>query len=470
MKLIKINSLIALIIILAAAFYLRSLNSSRIPFPGESMDEYSFAWVGLSLIQLGTPIATSGIPGYKNPDFRYINVDQVFRGAAKGNPFPINYPWFDHPPLLGLVTGGYAYLKGARVFEDTQTTFIRKPMIALGTISVLLLFIFVKKIFGTGEAIAASTIFATSPLAIVSSRMVQAENLLIPIFLASLISLIFYLKKQKVWLLYLAGIIAGISLLVKLSGLSIILSNLFLILFFFPGGIKKAITPAITFTVVSLSFLIFFTSYGFAYDINQFLTILVSNSNRVYSIGPNAFFDLLTTTRITSSKYLTDGFILSGWLSSFLLFIIPSEEKKKEMFLLIPLICSLIIFLLFGSEPYGWYRFPFLPFLFAAIARILVLTLKNPNLILPLFLILLLPVGVNISKIIGIENFQGFAGIWRWSLVSLLIISLSFYLKPNSKAVKIFVPIILAGLFIFSIYLNLEYFFKITPEYWQSAT
>lgn len=434
------------------------------------MDEYSFAWVGLSLIELGTPIATSGIPGYKNTDFRYINVDQIFRGTAKGNPFPINQPWFDHPPLLGLITGGYAYLKGARVFEDTQVTLIRKPMIAFGTISVLLLFVFLKKIFGTKEAIAASIIYSTSPLAIISSRMVQAENFLIPLFLASLTATYFFLEKKKTWLLYLAGIIAGTSLLVKLSGLAIVLSNLFLILYFFPGGFKKAILPVITFSVVSLSFLIFFASYGFAYDINQFFAILASNSNRIYSVGPNAFFDLLTTTRITSLKYLTDGLILSGWIASFLLFLIPSEEKKKEMWIVIPLICYLIIFLLFGSEPYGWYRFPFLPFLFAAIARILILTFKNSSFITPVFLILLLPIGISLSKIIGIENFQSYAGIWRWGLIGLLVTSLYFYLKPNSKSVKIFVPIILTGLFIFLVYLNLEYFFKITPQYWQSAT
>lgn len=470
MKLIKIVPYIILTIILIAAFYLRSTGSSTIPYPGESMDEYSFAWVGLSLIQVGKPIATSGIPGYKNTDYRYINVDQVFRGSAKGNPFPINYPWFDHPPLLGLITGGYAYLNGARVFEDTLITFIRKPMIIFGTISILLLFIFLKKIFGIKEAIAASVIYATSPLAIISSRMVQAENLLIPIFLASLIATYFFLEKRKTWLLYLAGIIAGISLLVKLSGLAIVLSNVFLILYFFPGGIKKAIPSVITFSIVSLSFFIFFISYGFAYDINQYLEILISNSQRVYSVGTHAFFDLLTTTRITSLKYFTDGFILAGWMAVILLFTIPSQEKKKEMFLLIPLVCYLIIFLLFGSEPYGWYRFPFLPFLFAAMARVLILTFKNPNLIIPSFLILLLPIGVNLSKIIGTENFQYFAGFWRWGLTGSMILLLSIYLKPESKLAKIIIPVTLFSLFILAIYLNLEYFWKVTPQYWQSAT
>lgn len=469
MKLIKFLWIPILIVILLVAFYLRIQNFSKIPFPGESMDEYSFAWVGLSLIQLGTPIGISGIDGYKVTTFRYINVDQVFRGSAKGNPFPINSPWFDHPPLLGLITGGFTFLMGGRVFEDAQVNLIRKPMIIFSVFSIFLLFFYLKKVFGIKEAIAASAIYASSPLAIISSRMVQAENLLIPIFLTSLISIYIYLEKQKTWLLWISAIIAGISLLVKLSGLAIILSNIFLILYFNSGGVKKVIPQVITFAVVSCSFFLFFISYGEVFDINQFFSILTSNSNRVYSIGPAAFFDLVTTAKITSSRYLSDGFILAGWLSTFILFTFPSEKKKKEMYILIPLVCYLIVFLLFGSEPYGWYRFPFLPFLFAAIARFLILTLKNSNLFLPGFLILLISSGVSLSKMTGIEKFQEFASAWRWSLSGILILLL-FYIKSDSKISKKFLPIILICLFILSIYLNLEYFFNITPAYWQNAT
>lgn len=470
MKVTKFFPYFILVIIILVSFYLRSVNSSRIPFPGESMDEYSFSWVGLSLIRVGIPIGISGIPGYKNTDFRYINVDQVFRGTAKGNPFAINSPWFDHPPLLGLITGGFTYLSGGRVFEDAQVRFIRRPMIGLGVLSVFLLFFYIKKVFGIKEAILASAIYATSPLSIISSRMVQAENLLIPVFLASILSTRLYLEKQKTWMLYLSGIIAGISLLVKLSGMAIILSNIFLILYFYPGGIKKATGAAVNFAVISLAFLLFFISYSAAFDFGQFLSILASNTNRVYSIGPLAFFDLVTATKITASRYLTDGFVLSGWFAALLLFIIPQGKKKNEMYILIPLVCYLVIFLLFGSEPYGWYRFPFIPFLFAAIARVLILTMKNTDLILPAFFILLIPIGVNLSKITSIEKFQDLAGIWKWGISGLLLLFLFSYTKPDSKILRMLIPLIIILLFILSIYLNLEYFWKITPEYWQNAT
>jgi len=182
MNIIKILSIVILIFILGGAYFLRLYDYDKIPFPGESMDEYSFSWVGLSLIKIGLPMGSSGIGGYKSYDYRYINVDQVFRTTAKGNAFSINSPWFDHPPVLGLVTGGYAYLKGAQVFEDMQTSLIRKPMVIIGVLSVLLLFLYLKTLFGYWEAFFGSLIYAVSPPAIIASRMVQAENLLIPIF------------------------------------------------------------------------------------------------------------------------------------------------------------------------------------------------------------------------------------------------------------------------------------------------
>ena len=470
MKLTKIFWIVVLFLIVIFAYYLRNDNYAKVPFPGESMDEYSNTWVGLSLIQVGLPIGNSGIPGYKTTDHRYINVDQVFRSTAKGNTFPLNYPWFDHPPLLGIVTGAYTYSKGGRVFEDAQLVFIRKPMVVLGVISVGLLFLFLKRVFGFKEALAGSIIYATSPLAIIGSRMVQAENLLIPLFIASLITTYLYLEKQRKWLLWVSVVITGTALLVKLSAVSIILTNIFLILYFYPGGIKKAFVPAVTFALGSLSFLLFFFSYGYTYDFEQFLAILSSNSNRVYNIGPGAFYELLTVTKITSIRYLTDGWVLAGWLSAILLFFSLAKEKSKDMYILIPLVCYLTVFLLFGSETYGWYRYPFLPFLFGAIGRVLVLGLSNYRLLIPCFLILFLPIGVNLFKTLGLEDFQKYAGVWRWGLVVFLIFALSIYLKPESKLVRFILPIVLVLLFGVAIYLNLEYFWKITPEFWRDAT
>lgn len=468
MKPYKILLVILAFLITGSAYYLRDDNYAAIPFPGESMDEYSFGWVGLSLIQTGVPMGTSGIPGYENYDFRYINVDQVFKETAGGDPFVINAPWFDHPPVLGLVTGGYAYLKGARVFEDVLISFIRKPMVVIGAISVLLLFIYLFNVFGIKEALVGSLIYTVSPLAIIGSRTVQAENLLIPLFLGSLIAIYFYIEKQKAWLLWVAAIIAGFSVLVKLSGIAIILSCLFL-LFYFSRGFKKSLPSLITLGVISTSFFLFFISYGMAYDSKLFIDILGSNQSRFYGIGAKAFYDLLTTTKITNLHYLTDGWFLGGWVAAISLFTIVSD-KKKEFYILIPLVCYLVVFILFGSEAHGWYRYPFLPFLFAAVAYLCVKAFTNTRFLIPVFLTLLIPIGVNISKIISIEDFQTYSGSWKWTLAGLLILFLAINSRPtNSKIIKLILPVFVTSLIVISLTLSVEYFWLITPEYWRSS-
>ncbi len=467
MKKYQIILVAILISITAFGYYLRNDNYSLIPYPGESMDEYSFGWVGLSLIQTGVPIGISGISGYKNYDYRYISVNQVFKEAAGANPFSINTPWFDHPPLLGLITGGYAYSKGARVFEDVLISFIRKPMVILGSISILLLFIYLYKVFGYKEAIGGSLIMAVSPLSIIGSRTVQAENLLIPLFIASLVTLYLYIEHQKKWLLWVCAIIAGISLLAKLSGIAIVLSGIFILLYF-SKSIRKALQDVSIYALVSMGFLLVFFSYGAAYDFEQFLIILGSNGERFYGIGSKAFYDLLTTTKITNVHYLTDGWFLSGWLAAVSLFMIPGRDKK-EMYILAPLVCYLAVFLLFGSEPHGWYRYPFIPFLYAAIARIIVGAFRNKDYIIPAFMLLLIPIGVNISKIMSIEEFQAYSGIWKWVISGLLLFLFLINVRPSSRLNQIVVTAALLVIFMISIYSSMEYFFIITPEYWRGS-
>ena len=58
MKLFKRIALpvLAVILIMALGYKLRLSGFNSIPFPGESLDEYSNAWVGLSMIRLGVPV------------------------------------------------------------------------------------------------------------------------------------------------------------------------------------------------------------------------------------------------------------------------------------------------------------------------------------------------------------------------------------------------------------------------------
>ena len=100
----KIIVYLVLLAILVIGLNLRRFSYAQVPLPGETADEYSFGWLGISLIKDRYPIAWSGIAGYKNHDFQKINVDRLFDVDPDRPPFSIDKPWFDHPPLFGLVT------------------------------------------------------------------------------------------------------------------------------------------------------------------------------------------------------------------------------------------------------------------------------------------------------------------------------------------------------------------------------
>ena len=178
--------LLLVVMVLFLGFKLRFDGYDKIPFPGQSLDEYSYSWVGMSLLRSGYPVGISGLPGYEQVRYEYINPDQIYQsGEARGLPLVLNYPWFDHPPLLGLITGGFALTRGADVFADVSVSTIRKPMVVMGTITLLLLmivsFLEMKVGFDSGRVD-----IRRFSLIVVSSRMVQGENGWLPFYLLSI--------------------------------------------------------------------------------------------------------------------------------------------------------------------------------------------------------------------------------------------------------------------------------------------
>lgn len=475
-KIKKTILVLALAIISFLGYRLRIANYSQIPLPGESQDEYSFSWVGLSLIRVGCPIGISGIEGYPNYDYRYINVDRIFQNTAAGNPQVINSPWFDHPPVLGLITGGFAYLKGARVFEDTGTFLIRKPMIIIGSLAIILVFLVTLRLYGSLlTALIAALIYSTSPIIVVSSRMVQAENAIVIPLMLSLWSILSYRKTGKELWLWLAAISSGIATLFKLSAFFIFIANTLYLLI--TSKEKRQYIHEIVITItVALSFLSLFFFYGATYDFKTFTNILKSNSQRFYGIGPNAIFTLITTSKITNLKYLTDGWLLAGWISYMLLFLKHYIARRKlqghDLLLMSHITSFLATYILFGSEHYGWYRIPSYPLLTISLARIIYLSIQKTEYFLIGLLLLLLPIGVSISKIISIEEFQKYAPLWRWSWFIVIIFGIIMKKKNLQKhpVISRISNIVIIALFLASIHLNIkEFFFINTISHWYNS-
>lgn len=469
----KSKELILLAIVILAAvvggYKLRNNRYNQVPFPGESMDEYSNAWVGLSLIRLGYPIGISGLRGYLHNDWAYVNVDRVYQGKAMGNALPINHPWFDHPPAMGLISGGFAYIKGARVFEDATTATIRKPVILMSVATLGLTGILAYLVFGWKTAVLATLIYATSPLMVINSRMVQAENGMTPLMLISLIALWLYRKKGKLGFLMAAGLAAGAAMLFKISGVSIVAAGGLILLFDKTKTNKEKWLEATFFGVIAGSIALWYAVFGAAIDWQTFVAVFKSNSGRAYGIGINAISALITGTKVTNMKYLSDGWPLVGWLG-LLLVLVKARTKWAGIYIWLPVVSYLMVFLFFGSDPYGWYYIPFMPFLIIIAARMAGRVFEHSREMLISALALLIPLGINLDRINQEEAIALMAPGWRILIVvSLWLGMLLAGQKRPPKWLKLLGRAIVIGLIIAAIWSNIYVDGMFTVDYWYKS-
>ncbi len=463
-KLIQLVKLGLFVSVLVLALMVRKKNYAEIPIPGQSADEYSYSWVGLSLIRLGMPVGISGIDGYQNSLFRYVNVDRFFQTVSSGDPLEINYPWMDHPPLLGLITGGYAYLSGARVFEDTTTAIIRKPIIIISTLSVALLMVYCWINFGFLTSVTAGLLYATTPLIVLSGRMIQAENAIIPCMLGVMICLSLYLKKRENLWLVGAAVLSGLSTLFKLTGVVNYLLVLLVLINQHQGLNRKFRDDFGFFLIMALPISFWFVIYGGVYGGENFKNILFSNYNRFYGIGPNSIIELIRNQRLTQHKFLPEAAIIGGWMV-FLGRLM--KEKIKSLGLnvtILALLAYLVVYILFGSQPYGWYAFPFWPMLIILLAEFLVSGFEKNKRLVPGFFLSVMILGANLAGLINVFEFQPWANYWR---IGITLVFLLLILKPVLRVKKLSLSRWIILLLIAAVvYTNVAYLNKINLDFW----
>lgn len=458
-------------IILIVGNRLRSFSYASVPFPGEVADEYSFGWLGLSLIQFRYPIAWSGGLAYPKHDFQRINVDGIYNVHPERPLFSIDKPWFDHPPLFGLVTGGYAFLSGVRQFKDASVIILRRPMLKIGILTTVLIFVLATALFGKTVGFLSAILYSVVPTTVISSRLALAENGYIPLFLGALILSYAYFSKWKLLgirnknIYWISAVVLGsVALLFKLSGVAVLLTLFGLALAY--GGREKGKLIKWVFFGGMASFLLFFL-YGAFFDIDIFLKVLLTNSQRFYGSGAEIFLQLINQSRITG-KFLTDAWVLVGWISLFILSFREWRKDKNIGFIIISVFCYLIVFIIFGSESYGWYRFPFLPFLIIAESKIFIDLYRKLNLFAFLGLSLL-PFGSSVHRLIGLIEFQKYVLPFRISIILLAAIFFFSLFKENER-IRFMQRFFMIIVFAFLVYLSIKevYFYGISN--WYFAT
>ena len=118
------------ILISGLGYFLRLQKFYFFPPVNDTRDEYKYAFNGISLIKSGYPSSWSWFDDYKTFEIRDI----------RGSTYRMVKPYFEDPPLFGLIMGSYAISKGMDNFEKVDAGALRWPMLKLGAFNVFLLY------------------------------------------------------------------------------------------------------------------------------------------------------------------------------------------------------------------------------------------------------------------------------------------------------------------------------------------
>jgi len=352
---------VILALILLLGFYLRFYHYAQFPRHGATFDEFAWTWQGISLWQNHIPTSWSPHPHYKNYELK------KFQGAW----VRLVTPYLEHPPLFGLVAGGFALLTGSKELFDITLPQIRILALILGTTSIFLVFLLAKKLYGDFVGLLSALLYATTPTIVIGSRLVQNENFLIPMMLGVWLLLLEYLKTGKTWQRNLVAILCGLLVLAKIPWSAVTLGVCLLLVK------EKRWHDTFFVGLVALFFFFLFFVYGRIYDWQTFLSLWGLQMARA-KIGLGNVLALFTHPYLVDRLY-PDGWIYFGWLAVFILSLNFNQHFK----LLFPLLAYFLIFVFAipGIEAQGWYRYPFYPFVIIASAVVLRQLTTKPSLL-----------------------------------------------------------------------------------------
>lgn len=422
---IKNYKFILLGIILVIGLMLRFHNINTWPRLGATFDEYAWTWLGMNLIQKGTPESWSPHEFYD--DKKVIIYQKAY--------FTLVKPYLEHPPVFGIVAGSYALLSGVIDMYDLHIQDIRGLALILGAFSILMVYVFASELFGARIGLLSSLIYATIPTVVVGSRLVQNENFFIPFFLLSLYFTSRYLRTDNSLFRNLAAIISGILILSKIPWFAGAASIVIIFLFL------KRYSDIYKFLAIVIPIFLTFFVYGFYYNWSLFIELWVFQLQR-YDLYYNSFFALFTHPYL-ADRFLIDGWIYIGWISIFFLFL---RDIKKYYLLIFPFLAYLgiFIFAIPNEAAHGWYRYPFYPFFAISIALFLREYFNKNNLIT---FIILLFTGLSMLQLSFGYKFGFSFVVFRLFLFLISLSMLPLFFPKTRKITDIISFLCLVGIF-----------------------
>jgi len=341
---------------------LRLVDYTVAPDRHDNPDELQFAWVGMSVLRGHAPTSWSYLPQYHPP---------AFLTTPDGLAWPLVSPWFDHPPLFGLLVGAAALLAGAADYASVTTAAIRLPSILLATACIPLGFVLARRVSGRVPAFLGSAIFATAPVAVLYGRSVEPEALLAPLLLVALVA-VHRLLTGEGGRGTLAVLLACCFLapLAKVPGVAVGGTCAVVLL---ARGRPRAAAAAMFATLLGL---LAFAAYGAAYDWGLFVAIF--REQAAHRLGVMGAVDFISDP-VGLNRRLRDGWWLAGWLAVGIA-LFRSRSSPAQWLLAWPAVAYAATMLVMADDRvtvFGWYRITIYPLIYLAAGGLVQLVLRS---------------------------------------------------------------------------------------------
>lgn len=338
---------------------------NRFPQEGHA-DEQAFAWAGFSILKDRAPTSWS--------HFDYPEENVVFEGlVGREDELAIGVklvrPWFDHAPLYAVLTGLAPYLSGVQEISVFDAAQIRLPSVFFFLGTLIILFLFTRKLYGYWIGLFVMVVFGTVPLFVFGGRLGLPE-----VAFGFLLTLMMYLwilfeKSEKNVYLLSIGALIGIAGSMKYTGF--LLLPLFIYFLFKKPQFKK-----FAYLFIGLTpFIVGLSVYASKLDLDLYITMLTRQGIRPIGWSGLAFlfgspgFDIY---------HFYDGWFIFGLLS---VVVLVFSKIKHRKYILWPAFYWMIVVVLTGGQQdlLPWYRFAMYPFLAVSVVLLLKRIILKPD-------------------------------------------------------------------------------------------
>lgn len=353
------------LLFLALGLALRWVDLGKFPRKFQTLDEYHYLWVGMSLLHDGEARAWSNLEAYRS-------LPKTKRGIVRFSDadMTIVAPALDHPPLFSVCAGAAGLLTGGRLVEerrpDGAAVAVWQIDLARARHLSLLLFVFTFGfLFGIARGACgfatgwlACLIYAVTTHIAFHNRLLVTENMTTPLFLWNLWILQRYVAGKSSRTVFGTVSVASTAgaLLCKLAAVSQAAAIVYLL--FLYGRRRDVVFPVLG-VVLGMGL---FCLYGWWQDWEIFLTILRNQAGRFFGFNVIQSFILLPAIVHNLDMH---PLMTAGWICVFYQML---ASRRGGIFSAAGV--YLLAFAFFASVPaiYGWHVIPFYPFLCLALA------------------------------------------------------------------------------------------------------